>query len=65
LGSFEFKVFVGYIIIGVGLGLFGPLHLAMSLKRKRELCASIKKARRKPASLESFIGFLALVVSKL
>jgi len=48
LGSFGFKFFVGYIIIGVGLGLFGPLDLALSLNRKREFCASLKKLVENP-----------------
>jgi len=29
--------------MGAGLGLFGPLHLALSLNRKRELFASLSK----------------------
>jgi len=41
LGSFEFKVFVGYFIIREGLDLFGPFHLPLNLNRRREVCASL------------------------
>jgi len=41
LGRFGYTLFVGYVIIGTGLGLLGPLHLALTLNRKRELCASL------------------------
>jgi len=34
---------VGYVILGVGLGLFDPLHLALSLNCKRGLCATFWK----------------------
>jgi len=40
LGSFGFEFFVGYVLIRVGLGLFGPLHLALRLNRKRKLRVS-------------------------
>jgi len=57
---------VGYVIIEAGLDLFGPLHLALSLKQKREVCASFsKKNEQKSTSSEPLIGFLAFVVSTL
>ena len=54
-----------HVTIVAGLGLFDPLHLALSLNRKRELCASFLKNWQKSASLEPSIGLPAVVVSKL
>ena len=56
-GNFGSEFFVGYIIIGVGLGLLCPLHLALSPNCKGELPASLKNIRQKSASLELLIGF--------
>jgi len=43
---FRFEFFVGYIIMGVGLSLFGPLYLALSPNHKREIFACFLKNAR-------------------
>jgi len=66
LGSFGFAVWV-CVRIGVGLGIFGQRHLTLGHNPKGQFFVSLTKQRfrRKPTSLESLIGFLALVFSKL
>jgi len=55
---------VDYVIIREGLGIFCPLHLALSLNRNSELCASFFIITRQiSASFEHW--FVAFVVRKL
>jgi len=47
MGSFGFEFFVGCVIIRVGLGLFGALHLALSLNFKSERFILFKRQLKK------------------
>jgi len=65
LVSFKFELFVN-VILRVGLDFFGLNHRALGLKTNGQFFVSILlKMWRKSAFLESLIGLLAFVVSKL
>jgi len=67
LGKFGFDFCVGNVIIGIGLGIFGPLHQLAGPNPNTQffVCFFYKESRQKSASLETLIGFLAFMIYKL
>ena len=69
IGKFCIELFMGKVILGADLGIFGLCHRpsGTELQPKEEFFVffSKKKIRQKSTSLEPLIGLLAFVVSKL